>query len=69
MTQTSLRQLGMRLRKWRTQRGLSQDALAKKAKITREYVNKLETGRYNPTVTVLQGLAKALRIRVSQLLE
>jgi transcriptional regulator with XRE-family HTH domain len=38
-------------------------------KITREYVNKLEAGRYDPTVGVLQRLAKALGVPVTALLE
>jgi transcriptional regulator with XRE-family HTH domain len=63
------RQIGMKIKRLREARGLSQYALAKKAKISREYVNKLEAGRYDPTVGVLQRLAKALRVPVAQLLE
>jgi transcriptional regulator with XRE-family HTH domain len=48
---------------------ISQDALARKARITREYVNKLEAGRYDPTVGVLKRLAKALGVPVGELLE
>jgi len=59
----------MRLRKLREAKEMSQEALAKKAKITREYVNKLEAGRYDPTVGVLQRLAKALGVPVTELLE
>jgi hypothetical protein len=43
-------------------------ALAKKAKISRVYVNKLEEGRSDPTVGMLQRLAKALGVPVSELL-
>ena len=59
----------MKLRKLRTAKGLSQDALAKRAKITREYVNKLEAGRYDPTMGVLTKLARALGVSVTELLE
>ena len=59
----------MRLKKLRTAKGLSQEALAKRAKITREYVNKLEAGRYDPTMGTLQALAKALGVPVTELLE
>jgi transcriptional regulator with XRE-family HTH domain len=59
----------MRLKKLRTARGMSQDALAEKANITREYVNKLEAGRYDPTVSVVQRLAKALKVSVAELVE
>jgi transcriptional regulator with XRE-family HTH domain len=63
------RQLGMALKRLREAKGLSQDALAKKARITREYVNKLEAGKYDPTVGVLKRLAKALGVPPAELLE
>ena len=59
----------MRLKKLRTARGMSQEALAKQTHITREYVNKLEAGRYDPTVSVVQRLAKALKVTVAELVE
>lgn len=46
---------------------MSQVALAAKARITREYVNKLEAGKYDPTVGVLQRIAKALGVPVTAL--
>ena len=66
---TTPKRLGMRLKKLRAARGMSQDALAKKADITREYVNKLEAGRYDPTVSVVQRLAKALKVTVAELVQ
>ena len=59
----------MKLKRLREAKGLSQAALAHRARITREYVNKLEAGRYDPTVGVLQRLAKALGVPVTALLE
>jgi len=61
--------MGQHIKKLRERRGLSQAALAARANITREYVNKLEAGRYDPTVGVLQRLAKALGVRVVKLLD
>ena len=43
--------------------------LAQRATITREYVNKLEAGRYDPTIGTLRRLAKALGVPVAELLE
>lgn len=63
------RQMGARIRKLREARDMSQTALAKKAKISREYVNKLEAGRYDPTMGVLQRIARALGAPVMKLLE
>jgi transcriptional regulator with XRE-family HTH domain len=59
----------MTLKRFREAKGLSQEALAEKAGITREYVNKLEAGRYDPTVGVLKRLATALGVKVGRLLE
>jgi putative transcriptional regulator len=59
----------MKLKALREAKGVSQAVLAERAKITREYVNKLEAGRYDPTVGVLQRLAKALGVPVTALLE
>ena len=63
------RQIGIKLKRVRESKGLSQATLAQRAKITREYVNKLEAGRYDPTVGVLQRLAKALGVPVTAMLE
>jgi transcriptional regulator with XRE-family HTH domain len=48
------------LRRLRTRRGLSQEALAADAGIDRTYVSRLERGLENPTVAVLEQLAEAL---------
>ena len=41
----------------------------KKARITRQYLYKLETAKADPIVTVLQRLAKALGVPVTALRE
>lgn len=66
---TTRKQLGRRLKKLRTARGISQETLAKKARITREYVSKLEAGLYDPTIGVVQRLAKALKVTVAELVK
>ena len=63
------RRLGMTLTQLRAAKGLSQAGLARKAKLTREHVNRLEAGRHGPTLAVLQRLAKALGVPVTKLLE
>ena len=67
MTPTS-RQVGMRLRKIRQAKKISQAALAKQAGFTREYVNKIEAGRYDPPLSTLNNLARALKVSVAELL-
>ena len=53
----------------REDRGLSQTTLAAKAGISREYLWRLETGRQDPTLGTLERLAKALKVKVTELLE
>jgi transcriptional regulator with XRE-family HTH domain len=62
------RQIGMKLRQLREAKGMSQTALAKKARISREHLNRLEAGRFDPAVGVVQRLAKALRVPLMELL-
>jgi transcriptional regulator with XRE-family HTH domain len=62
------KRLARRLTQTRTRQGLSQAAVAKRARIARQYLYKLETGQADPTVTVLMRLAKALGVPVTELL-
>jgi len=48
------------LRRIRVRRQLSQEILAVDANIDRSYVSRLERGLENPTITVLEKLARAL---------
>ena len=59
----------MRLKALRADRGLSQRALAKKAGISREYLARLETGQHDPPLSTVTKLAKALKVKVGELLE
>jgi transcriptional regulator with XRE-family HTH domain len=63
------KQIGIKLKQIREAKGLSQTALAQKARVSRAYVFRLEAGGSDPTVGVLQRLAKALGVPVTALLE
>jgi len=67
--QLTPRQIGMKLKRFRRAKKLSKYALAKQAGISAAYVAKLEGGRSDPTVGMLQRLAKALGVPVTALLE
>jgi len=58
----------MRLQKLRLDKKLSQAALATRAGFSREYVNKIEAGRYDPPLSTLNKLARALKVTVAELL-
>jgi DNA-binding XRE family transcriptional regulator len=49
--------------------GHSQAELAKRADLSREYVNKIEAEHYDPPLSTLEALAKALRVKVGRLVE
>jgi len=62
------KRFGMVLKRLREARGLTQQALADKAKVTDAYIAMLETGvRTNPTIDTLKRLAKALKVTVGEL--
>jgi transcriptional regulator with XRE-family HTH domain len=61
--------MGMRLKQLRVTKKMSQAALAKRAGLTREYVNKLEAGKQDPSLTTISALAKALGVPATALLE
>ena len=58
-----------RLRQLRAARGLSQEALARKAHLSRGYLARIELGRHDPTLRVLRRLAKGLRVSVGDLVK
>ena len=63
------KQLGYRIRYLRQNKGLSIEALALEANINRNYLGDLERGMRNPTVVVLNKIAKALEVDLSTLFE
>jgi transcriptional regulator with XRE-family HTH domain len=56
------RAIGWNLRRLRVQRKLSQESLAVDAGVDVSYLSRLENGRENPTLLLLERLAKALGV-------
>jgi transcriptional regulator with XRE-family HTH domain len=70
----SPRQLGMKIKRLRVERELTQQALAKKVKISRVHLANIEspdsaTHHRTPSLAVLERLARALGVQVGRLLE
>lgn len=66
MENTALKtQLGSNISRLRNEASLSQETLALMVGISRQYLIEIETGRANPTVTVLQRLADGLDVSVA----
>ena len=58
------RRFGARLKALREGQGLSQEELAHRADLHRTYVSGLERGVRNPTLTVLEKLARGLDVTI-----
>ncbi len=63
----SRRQIAFNLMRIRLSRSLSQEALALSAGVDRTYVSGLERGLRNPSVDILDRLAKKLSVRTAEL--
>ena len=61
--------LGKRLRRLRQERELSQEDLAERAALDAKHLQAIEAGQANVTFASLVGLAKALGIKVAELLK
>lgn len=65
MTRTTPKRLGEQIKRLREQRGLSQQALAEAAGLSRIYIAKLEAGeRASPSMPALERIATALGVTV-----
>lgn len=60
-----MKEFGEHLRALRKARGLSQAQLGERADLNDKYLGELERGKGNPSLEVLQNLAKALGVDVA----
>lgn len=63
------RRLGLNLRKLREEQGYSQESFADHCGLHRTYISGIERGVRNPTVIILDKIAKALKVPAGQLLD
>lgn len=61
------RTIGKKVKKRRTSLGLTQEELAEKVGISRAYMGFVEQGRNVPTLETLEKIAKALKIKMAEL--
>lgn len=67
---TSVNQdFGRVLRRLRKEAGLSQEQLALEAGLQRNYISMMELGNYQPTLTTIFKLSRALNIQASKIIE
>ncbi len=63
------KRLAGNLQKYRRAKGLSQEGFAHEAGIHRTYISDLERGARNPTIEVVDRLARALGVSMGELLD
>jgi len=63
------RRVGLNLKKLREEQGYSQESFADHCGLHRTYISGIERGVRNPTVVILDKLARALKVQAGQLLD
>lgn len=63
------KQFGKRAREVRLKKGLSQGDVARRLNLHRSYVSGIERGVRNPSLKVVQKIAKALEVKVGELIK
>ena len=61
------RAFGVRIRELRQAVGLTQEDLADHCGLYRSYMSRIETGKTNPTLTMIHALATSLGVPVAEL--
>lgn len=61
--------LGKNLRALRVAKGISQDDLSEISGLHRTYLSGIERGVRNPTITIIEQLARSLNVSLEQLLQ
>lgn len=61
--------LASNVKRLRKERGISQEALADMANVTRTYASDIEGAKRNPSITIVQQLADALNVTAGSLLD
>lgn len=64
----SQKQLGENIKKTREKLGKTQEEIALKAEIHVTYLSRIERGVVNPSMEVLENIAKALKVKSSKIL-
>ena len=60
--------VGRNIKQWRETSGVSQEDLAHKAGFYRTYIGHLENAKYTPSAYTLYRIAKALKVKLSELI-
>ena len=53
----------------RSERGWTQSELARQLKVSRQTINAIETGRYDPSLPLAFAIAKLFKLRIEDIFE
>lgn len=62
------KQMGARIRRLRKARGMSQQDVADKARLTRVFITRLEAGQQDPSLSTINAIAQALNVSAAELM-
>lgn len=63
------KKFGKQVKKLRLEKDLSQEKLAYEADLDRTYIPSIEKGERNVSITVIEKIAKALKVKISVLFD
>lgn len=66
---TVTQKFGLKLKKLRKQKGLTQEKLAELAGLDYSYLNMIESGKKNPTLKLIAKLARVLEVPLEELMK
>jgi len=66
---TSAKKLGQNMKKIRLAKQMSQGDICRKLGLGRSYISNVESGKNNPTLSTITKLAKALGVRIEELIK
>jgi transcriptional regulator with XRE-family HTH domain len=58
-----------KIKKYRNDKGFTQEDLAEKVGVSRVYIGYVEQGRNTPSLEILEKIAKALKVSITDLLK
>ena len=64
-----IRKLGEKIKQLRKSKGISQEELASTLKINRNFLSRIETGKSEPTASMLKNIAKIFNVDLNSLLD
>ena len=61
--------LGKNLKRIRTEKGITQGDIVRKLGVSRSFISNIENGKTNPTLSTISKLARALDVKIEELIK